>query len=128
MRPQTIPTTTVDALRARKILGRDNYLVPQKFGLDGWCLRHINGTTSVIITVAAIDGAEWIHASIAARAEMPSYEDMKRLHRAAFGNGYAYQVFAPPTQHVNIHQYALHLWGRVDGRPMLPEFGAEGSI
>jgi len=42
--------------------------------------------------------------------------------------GYAYQVFAPPSQHVNIHPYALHLWGKVDGSPTLPEFGKYGTI
>ena len=50
------------------------------------------------------------------------------LHAAVFGAGYAYQVFAPPSEHVNIHEFALHLWGRLDGRSALPEFGAGGSI
>jgi hypothetical protein len=38
-------------------------------------------------------------------------------------------VFAPPTDHVNIHEYALHLFGRLDGTPALPDFTAgSGSI
>lgn len=60
--------------------------------------------------------------------EMPTYDDLCLLHRAVFKDGYAYQVFAPPSRHVNIHQYALHLWGRSDGKPVLPEFGCEGTI
>ncbi|TQK29408.1 hypothetical protein [Arthrobacter sp. SLBN-53] len=59
---------------------------------------------------------------------MPTYDELGRLHRAAFGDGYAYQVFAPAAQHVNIHQNALHLWGRADGPPCLPEFGLFGTI
>ena len=49
------------------------------------------------------------------------------MHRAVFP-GYAYQVFAPPESHVNIHGNALHLWGRADGKPILPEFGDMGTI
>lgn len=60
---------------------------------------------------------------------MPTYDDLVMLHRAVFGlDSYAYQVFAPQRQHVNIHNFALHLWGRADGRAVLPEFGLQGSI
>ncbi len=82
---------------------------------------------SVIISCAEHDGVEYLHASIAGD-ELPSYAELVALHRAVFDSGYAYQVFAPPAQHVNIHECALHLWGRLDGRPVLPEFGAGGSI
>lgn len=40
----------------------------------------------------------------------------------------SYQVFAPRNQHVNIHPTALHIWGRSDGRPCMPEFGSWGTI
>jgi hypothetical protein len=72
-------------------------------------------------------GIEIIHASIA-RPEMPSYLDLAKLHHACFP-GYAYQVFAPPEQHINILGTALHLWGRADGRSWgIPEFGKAGTI
>ena len=75
-------------------------------------------------------GEEWLHASIARDDRMPSYADLTALHKAVFGARYAYQVFAPPSRHVNIHPNALHLWGRVDdgdGR-ILPDFGTAGTI
>jgi hypothetical protein len=37
-------------------------------------------------------------------------------------------MFAPPAEHVNIHERALHLWGRVDGSPVMPNFGVYGTI
>jgi hypothetical protein len=37
-------------------------------------------------------------------------------------------VFAPPSEHVNIHDHALHLWGRLDGARVLPDFGRFGTI
>ena len=45
-----------------------------------------------------------------------------------FPEGWAYQVFAPPWAHINIHPNALHLWGRLDGANVLPDFGSWGTI
>jgi hypothetical protein len=44
------------------------------------------------------------------------------MHWAVFFDGYAYEVHAPAKDHVNIHEYARHLWGRKDGKPALPDF------
>ena len=120
-------STSIDALRVRRVLGRGRWAVPPPFGPDGWALRSYDGDRSVIVTACEWNGEEWIHASIAG-PELPTYEDLCRLREAAFGDGYAYQVFAPPRQHVNIHEHALHLWGKADGSPVLPEFGFAGSI
>jgi len=75
------------------------------------------------------DGNDWVHASIASTDQLPTYADLKLLHHAVFGDGWAYQVFAPPDDHVNIHEYALHIFGRLDGKPALPDFtNGTGSI
>lgn len=120
----------VDGLRVRRLLGRDQWGPPARFGPDGWQLVHASGKGSVIVSVAPQqDGNEWIHASMAFPARVPTYDELKALHAAVFGNGWAYQVFAPPSDHVSIHDYALHLWGRLDGKPGLPDFThGSGSI
>lgn len=120
--------TTLDPLRIRRVLGREDWRVPSPFGPDGWRLDHrLHG--SVIVTNAPHGEHEWVHASIAWPDHMPTYDDLKQLHRAVFGDGWAYQVFAPPSDHVNIHAYALHLFGRLDGAPALPDFtDGMGSI
>ena len=119
--------TTVDPLRVRSVMGRDEWGVPHEFGPDGWRLTHRYDTASVIVTAAEFDDGAWVHASIARADELPTYGDLTRLHAAVWGHdGYAYQVFAPVSEHVNIHEYALHLWGRADGRPALPEFARGG--
>lgn len=117
---------TLDALTIRRELGRSNWSTPTPFGPDGWRLDHLSGEGSVILTVADHGPDDWVHASIAWRDRMPSYEDLKTLHAAVFGAGWAYQVFAPPSDHVNIHAFALHLFGRLDGKPALPDF-TEGT-
>lgn len=120
--------TTVDGLKLRRVFGREEWDPPSPFGPDGWRMLHRNGSASVIATAAEHNGVEYVHASIADSVVLPSYADLVLLHKAVFGDGYAYQVFAPSTQHVNIHLNALHLWGRADGRPCLPEFGLAGTI
>ncbi len=83
----------------------------------------------VIVSEDRIDGARWIHASISWADHLPSYEDLATLKAAVFGDDReAYQVFPAADRHVNIHAFALHLWGRADGAQALPDFGAMGTI
>lgn len=121
--------SNVSALAIRRRLGRGDWAAPMSFGADGWAFHHLTGSGSVVIICADHDGDDWVHASIAWRDHMPTYADLKHLHDAVFGDGWAYQVFAPPSDHVNIHQHALHLFGRLDGKPALPDFtDGTGSI
>lgn len=112
--------TTIDALRIRAVLGRKTWTVPRPFGEDGWHLTRIDGGARVVVTVYSNedDGTEWIHASMSHPDSDPTYAELQLLHRAVWGRGgWAYQVFAPAEAHVNLHDHALHLWGRQDGRP-----------
>lgn len=108
-------------LAIRQGLGRLNWGKPTAFGPDGWLFIHNDGRT-VIVTCTPFEGHEWVHASITRPSETPTYEDLKLLHKAVFGDGWAYQVFAPTVEHVNIHPFALHLWGLLDGKPVIPNF------
>jgi hypothetical protein len=120
--------TNVDPLRLRKVMGRHDWLAPTPFGPDGWAMLHRSQDHTIVTSVSDWDdGVEYVHASFATTHRVPTYHELAQLHRAVF-DGYAYQVFAPPSQHVNIHEFALHLWGRLDGKPCMPEFGMEGTI
>ena len=121
-------TTVVDALRLRAIMGRDNWSTPQPFGPDGWQMTNRRSSSIIVTCSEQDDGHEWVHASIAHIDRTPTYHELVLLHRAAFDGLWAYQVFAPPDAHVNIHPYALHLWGRLDGSNVLPAFGALRTI
>ena len=70
----------------------------------------------------------WIHASMVLKGGVPQYEDLTWMRSVVFGDGWSYQVFAPPDQHINIHANALHLWGPADGKRRLPDFGKHGTI
>lgn len=124
-------TGHVDGLRLRRVLGRDAWLPPEPFGPDGWTMASRDNEASVVVTCSdhPDEAGEWVHASWARVDRIPTYEELCLLHRAVWGDtGYAYQVHVPVAHHVNIHEYALHLWGRLDGAPVLPEFGMAGSI
>lgn len=120
--------TTIDALAIRHRLNRSQWRTPRPFG-NGWAFQHRTERLSILVSPDWHDGVDWTHASIAHTDRLPTYDELKTLHAAVFNTGWAYQVFAPPADHVNIHSYALHLFGRTDGTPVLPDFTAgTGSI
>ena len=123
-------STSFDALGIRARLGRAAWSVPQPFGPDGWILTCLSEPGSVIVSAGpcGTDDQDWWHASIAFTDRDPTYLELALLHHAIWPNGWAYQVFAAPADHVNIHEHALHLRGRPDGSPLLPNFGAMGMI
>ena len=128
----------VNKLRMMKLIRRHwrgySFEGPDPFGPSGLVVTFISPGSgvhcgSIIVSQAAHDGAEWIHASIAWPNSTPTYDDLLSLKAAVFGpDREAYQVFPPASEHISIHDHALHLWGRADGRGVLPRFGAEGSI
>lgn len=128
------PTPIINGLTLRRTLGRQEWGIPEPYGCCGWTINGLaQGTlTRIIVTgdhaSGFSDGVQWIHASISHRDTTPDYEDLKLLHRAVFGDRWAYQVFSPAEQHVNIHAHALHLFGRADGERVLPDFGRFGTI
>lgn len=125
---------TLNGFDIRRRLGKKVYGVPEQFGPDGWALTRLDGKGRVIVTAShAPDDEEeargvWLHASVSRTDRMPNYKELTELHAAVWPDGYAYQVFAPPGAHINIHPRALHLWGRPDGDIELPDFGIYGSI
>lgn len=120
--------TTIDGLRLRRVMGRKLWHAPEPYGPDGWkMVRPFDGTGIGSLIVSSTDLPDdptvWTHASVAYTDRLPTYDDLCLLKRAVWGDdGYAYQVFVPASEHVNIHEFALHLWGRADGSPVLPEF------
>lgn len=121
--------TDIDIISVVRVLGKKVWDTPKPYGPNGWTLLRQDDGTSIIITSAWHEGEAWVHASIAHQDHMPTYEELALLHKAVWqGRGWSYQVFAPPSDHVNIHPFALHLWGRLDNTNALPDFGKNGTI
>lgn len=100
--------------------------VLQSWG-DGFVVTQIGGGLRVIIDCEPkADGHEWIHVSVSRKLWTPTHEDMALVKRDFLGEDcYAYSVWVPREFHVNIHAHCLHLWSRLDGSRVLPEFSAE---
>lgn len=114
-------------LDIRKKLGRDVWGPPREIVRGQWAFKTAFG--SIIVVSSAPypvsdqePEVEFLHASISHLNRMPTYEDLIHLHSAVFNDGWAYQIFAPRHRHINIHNYALHLWGRLDGKMLHPDF------
>ena len=108
----------------------DNWDKPRPMGEDAWFIMGTGRGIIVSVDLESEPGVEWVHASIGYQQpwRMASYSDLKMLHAAVFGDGHAYQCFVPPDEHINITGNVLHIWGRLDGQPALPNFGRYGSI
>lgn len=89
---------------------------------------------SVILTASRWPGDTvtdrvWLHVSLSRPHSMPTYENMCDVKELFIGpDRRAYQIFAERSQHVNIHQYCLHLWCVVEGEDNFPAFGKDGTI
>lgn len=124
-----LPRDFIDAAAIHQKLG-DNWRRPVPFGDDGWNFEGVNRRIFATVDQESDPDNWWIHASVAYFQEwrIPSYSDLRQMHAAVFDGGFAYQCFVPPTDHVNIRSNALHLWGRLDGTNVLPDFGRMGTI
>jgi hypothetical protein len=132
----TLPRDRLDVRMMHKRLGQywsepEPLVIDGVEGEDSWLFVGPGGAKMIVsYDQDSEPGVEWIHASMSYEGDyrLPSYMDLKRMHAAVFGDGHAYQVFVPPQNHINIRNNVLHLWGRVDGKPVLPDFGWQGMI
>lgn len=129
----------VNPLHLRRVMGRKTWAAPEPFGPCGWKMTAHDvalpiGTIIVTVTElpdaqASGDFTDWCHASMSWTDRVPTYDELVLLKSAVWGDdGEAYQVHPRAVRHVNLHEYALHLWGRADGAPVLPDFGRLGTI
>jgi hypothetical protein len=92
--------------------------------IDGAAFRR--GSIQVIVSVSEYAGDAWVHVSACGRRAsgffLPEWEDMKRVKADFVGDAWAYQALPPEREYVNINPYVLHLWARVDGSAVLPDF------
>lgn len=80
-------------------------------------LKHLDvgpdGLTFIIgqIRVIVSTGEGWDHVSVSLAHRCPRYEEMKMVKRLCFKpDEWAFELHAPPSKHISIHPYVLHLW------------------
>lgn len=71
------------------------------------------------LRVVASAGEGWDHVSVSRQNRCPNWAEMEQVKRLFFKDDEtAVQFHVPPSKHINIHPYCLHLWRPNDGREM----------
>lgn len=66
--------------------------------------------------VIATTGLGWDHVSVSFPTRCPTWDEMEWVKRKFFRDDEtAMQLHVPPSDHVSMHSYALHLWRPNDG-------------
>jgi len=61
--------------------------------------------------VMASAGMGWDHVSISRQNRCPNWPEMEHIKRLFFRDDEtAMQLHVPPSDHISIHPYCLHLW------------------
>lgn len=97
---------------------------------DGFMYRNKTMGLTVIQSIAKEkDNNYWLHTSFSRRSRIPEYKDIQFIKNVFIGKEKkSIMVFPAEKEHVNIHNYRLHLWTCLETDP-LPDFtGGTGSI
>ena len=77
-------------------------------------------TKAKLMVIAASDEG-WDHVSVSCRKRCPRWEEMSQIHRLFFKESEtAMQLHVPVGDHLDIHQFVLHLWRPWEGAIPLP--------
>lgn len=75
---------------------------------EGWYLIPVEGQ---ILKVIASEGLGWDHVSVSHRSRCPTWSEMTAIRRLFFRDDETVmQLHVPVAAHINVHQFALHLW------------------
>ena len=96
---------------------------------DGYAYECFNGLIVIQSEAVEKDGKPWIHTSFSRKSRIPDYRDIKWVKETFVGKEkIAIQILPIESEHVNIHNFCLHLWTPVEHDP-LPDFThGTGSI
>lgn len=86
------------------------------------CFRVPSVIDERILFVIASAGGGWEHVSVSRPNRCPIWREMEQIKRLFFKDDeVAVEYHVPPKDHINIHQYCLHLWRSIDEKfPMPP--------
>jgi hypothetical protein len=63
------------------------------------------------LKILASTGGDWDHVSVSCKDRVPTWDEMQQVHRAFFKDDeVAMQLHLPPSDHINVHPFVLHLW------------------
>lgn len=76
---------------------------------------------ATVLRIIAGNGMAWDHVSVSTHKRCPTWAEMEQVKRMFFtADETAMQLHVPPSDHINIHPYVLHLWRPHDAAIPLP--------
>jgi hypothetical protein len=68
-------------------------------------------TSNHALHVIATSGDGWDHVSVSLPSRCPNWMEMEQVKRMFFKDDeIAMQLHVPPSDHINVHPFCLHLW------------------
>ena len=90
----------------------------------GGCFKVKSVSGSALLAIIAGNGDGWDHISVSTNLpRCPTWAEMEQVKRLFFKDEEAaMQLHVPPTDHISVHPYCLHLWRPHDGLPLPPKW------
>jgi hypothetical protein len=83
----------------------------RQMGEDGGSFALKSPTDRRVLNVIASIGEDWDHVSVSRVDRIPNWTEMDYAKRLFFNDGeVAMQLHVAISDHVNIHNFCLHLW------------------
>lgn len=77
----------------------------------GGCFRLRSIIDGGDLRIIANNGSGWDHVSVSRANRCPNWPEMEQVRRVFFqDHETAMQLHVPPTDHINLHAYTLHMW------------------
>jgi hypothetical protein len=77
----------------------------------GMFLMGMSKTSNATLRVIAASGEGWDHVSVSLPHRTPTWAEMEAVKRLFFNpDETAMQLHVPPAEHINRHEFVLHLW------------------
>lgn len=79
-----------------------------------------------------VQDGHWLHISVSRGYRLPTWPDMCRVRdELGFADRLFVQLIPPASHWLNLHEYTLHLWSRIDAesvpRSIWDQIGTDGS-
>ena len=88
------------------------YFVRKHGHCDCYCVPYNNQKLFVITSLDNdLDGIAWEHVSVSLKKRVPTYAEMNFIKNLCWDpEDEVIHFFPKASQHVNVHEYCLHLW------------------
>lgn len=88
----------------------------------GGCFKVPSPVDAAPMAVIAANDEGWDHVSVSRPMRCPNWKEMEHVKRLFFNDDEpAMQLHLPPTDHISVHPYCLHIWRPHDGLPLPPK-------